>query len=110
MHAASNYSVNNVTLPTLDGITLRRWLSTVIGVLSAFLLISLAACAPEPVYRTLPAAPVRLPASLTTPLAQPNCQFVYNADLGDCILKQRGVIDRANADRAAVRANLDRLQ
>ncbi|MGJ8516631.1 hypothetical protein LMG33810_000959 [Carnimonas sp. LMG 33810] len=90
---------------TLTG---RHWLAIVIGLLSVYLMLSLGACAPQPVYKTIPAPQVQVPAELTQPLERPNCLFQSNANLGDCILQQAGVIERANADRAAIRRILER--
>ncbi|MGJ8524117.1 hypothetical protein R84981_002835 [Carnimonas sp. R-84981] len=90
-----------------ETLTGRHWLVIVIGLLSVYLVLSLAACAPQPVYRTVPAPQVQIPAELTQPLERPNCLFQSNANLGDCIMLQAGVIERANADRAAIRLILE---
>ncbi|MGJ8524162.1 hypothetical protein R84981_002881 [Carnimonas sp. R-84981] len=91
-----------------ETLTGRHWLAIVIGLLSLYLMLSLAACAPQPVYKTVPAPLVQIPAELTQPLERPNCLFHSNANLGDCILQQAGVIERADADRAAIRRILEK--
>ncbi|MGJ8518030.1 hypothetical protein LMG33810_002389 [Carnimonas sp. LMG 33810] len=102
MHALNSANSSANELMQIAAHMMRQSRATLIGLTLACLTALCAACAPEPVYSSIQAPAVSIPHELTQPLTQPKCRIVVNSDLGGCILKQRDVIDRANADRAAV--------
>ncbi|MGJ8518464.1 hypothetical protein [Carnimonas bestiolae] len=108
MSAQKNSSASANALTRIDLRTSRHWMQTLIGAILACLLLSLTACAEQrTVTRTVQRPVLQVPSDLTNPLERPNCLFASNRNLGDCILLQQGVIDKADADRRAIRKLLE---